>query len=303
MLHKQRNRGMKSSYKLIRLIVLTLACCPFESYADAVQGQINVMQFNLHNAVFSGDGAMARQEAVLMNEKQLDIITTEENSTPDQQPRNLLDYGLDKHYALCGGLNDASLFYNTNRWTCADAITFDVTPNVGFGAGKRQVTVGILQPKNPSLDPLILAATSHWCVTWSYNGQYSYCGSPDHNPNTAHLQDADTFSQQLDGLLAKPEYQSAFVIFGGDLNTMTPDESNALIEKMRGLNYLTANPYDENGKLKPTMGGTPDLIFYKDASSNNSNTLSLSGSEIDPMNHLSDHGGAVIALFNYMLTQ
>lgn len=261
------------------------------------------MQFNLHNSVFSGDGSQARAEAALMNSKQLDIITTEENSTPDQQPRNLLNYGLDNHFGLCGGLNDASLFYNTNRWTCEKAITFDVTPNVGYGAGARKVTVGVLQPKDPKKDPVVLAAASHWCVTWSWSGQYSYCGSPDHNPNTAHIRDAEIFNDQMSSLMAKPEYQSALAIFGGDLNSMSPDESINLVEKMRSFNILTANPYDQSGKLIPSMGGTPDLIFYKDASYNFVNKLLLTETALDPMNHLSDHWGAIVAKFNYSIVE
>ena len=74
---------------LSTLTFLSLSIYGAASQAAPIEGQIKVMQFNLHNSVFSGDGSQARAEAALMNSKQLDIITTEENSTPDQQPRNL----------------------------------------------------------------------------------------------------------------------------------------------------------------------------------------------------------------------
>ncbi len=285
---------------LPKLTLLLLTFLSATGQAASIEGQIKVMQFNLHNSVFSGDGSQARAEAALMNKKQLDIIMTEENSTPDQQPRNLLNFGLDKSFGLCGGLSDASLFYNTNRWTCEKAITFDVTPNVEFGAGPRKVTIGVLQPKNPKKDLLVLAATSHWCVTWSWSGHYSYCGSVDHNPNTAHMNDAEIFNKEMRSLMAKPEYQNALAIFGGDLNSMSSDESIKLVEKMRSFNFLTANPYDASGKLVPSMGGTPDLIFYQDASYNFANKLLLDKTALDPMNHLSDHWGAIVANFNYI---
>jgi len=223
---------------------------------------------------------------------------TEENSTPNQDPKNLLNFGLDaQKYDLCGGIQDASLFYNINRWTCSTSSTFDVTPNIGPGGGPRKVTVGVLIPKNPQTDPIVLAATSHWCVPW---GQ-STCeiATPE-----AHDNDAKIFSLTLENLMK--QYPTALVVFGGDLNSMSPPESDHLVEKMKSYGYPTANPYEDK-KLKPTMGGTPDLIFYKKVSENSKNTLALTQSFINPMLHnnvpLSDHWGAVIAKFTYSLTE
>lgn len=271
----------------------------------AANSAISVMQFNLHNIVFVDPGCplkqscRAFQETQIMNQGepskgivQYDLIMTQENSTPNQQPRNLLDHGLDsKKYALCGGIEDASLFYNVNRWECSRSVRFDVTPNVGPGAGPRKVLVGVLTPKNAEKDPTVLAVSSHWCVPW---GQSTCEGG---NTQDAHDKDAKTFSLYLDNMMK--QYPNAVLVFGGDLNSMSPPESSHLVKTMQGLGYETANPYDANNKLLPTMGGTPDLIFYKSHSENGAHTLVKDLSYINGMKNLSDHWGAVIATFNY----
>ncbi|GEM_PF-5759023 len=275
-----------------------LTACLFYFGSQAYAGTpIAVMQFNLHNIVFTNGNAY--KETDLMNQgdpkngiPQYDLIMTEENSTPNGDPRNLLNFGLNPlKYALCGTIQDASLFYNFHRWKCDHTITFDVIPNVGPGAGPRRVTVGILLPQTPASDPVILAATSHWCVPW---GSSTCQGG---NTQAAHDKDAATFSAQLATLIK--QYPKALVIFGGDLNSMSPPESSELVAKMQSYGYDTANPYDTNHKLIPTMGGTPDLIFYRKSSLDKSATLTLDTSFINDMQHLSDHYGAVIAKFSY----
>lgn len=280
-----------------KIIILPLISFILGSQVFADAGStISVMQFNLHNVVFTNGWAW--KETALMNKGdpqkgigQYDFMMTEENSTPDQQPRNLLDFGLDHaKYGLCGGIHDASLFYNITRWNCDHAVTFDVTPNA-HPDGSRKVTVGVLLPKLPNT-PVVLAATSHWCVPWGT----SNCKGE--NVPAAHAQDAITFSNQLKTLMSA--YPNALVIFGGDLNSMSQGESNTLVAQMKALGYETANPYDAaHQQLLPTMGGTPDLIFYKQTSLDQSSTLTLTTSFINDMQHLSDHWGAVIAKFSY----
>lgn len=291
----------------LKKIHLILTSCLIGLCLQANASTINVLQFNLHNAVFSDpnclsqDNCPARQEALLMNQGNYDLIMTEENSNPQQQPRNLLEgYGLDNiKYALCGVIQDASIFYNPNRWDCTVIYQFNVTSNTAVPGndGTRQVTVGLLIPKNPAVDPTILAAASHWCVRWGKG--YSVCVGND--PVQAHANDAKTVAKKLDALASI--YSNAIVIFAGDLNSKTPQDSDKIVADMKLLGYETANPYDAAKKLlftrqdADTPGHTPDLIFYKP-----SPMLKLDNSSINKMNGLSDHSG-VVAVFSYTHSQ
>lgn len=210
-----------------------------------------------------------------INEHNFDFIATQENDY------SLTDsiYKLDQKYKIAGSKEDASIFYDSSRWTLV-ANSRRTLPMTSDGGGPRVAVFS--QFKNLKSGEIIALATTHLCIAW---GGHADCVG---GQVAAHSKDARTISDFLDTYSAQAKIPT-FVT--GDFNNLQDNLNQAQIIESTFVNYGFSAVKSKGTFIGPTFGDSViDFVYFRQA------TLKSALLYTQAQGNPSDHS-AIVSMF------
>ncbi|STY31034.1 Uncharacterized protein conserved in bacteria [Legionella wadsworthii] len=185
-----------------------------------------------------------------INEHNFDFITTQEN---DYLLTESI-YKLNAKYKLAGIREDASIFYDSSRWSVVKNSQKTI-PMTSDGGGKRLAVFSKF--KNLKSGEVLAIGTTHLCIAW---GGHADCTGGQVKAHSEDVLKISKFIEEYSSQTRIPTFVT------GDFNNLQDNLNQAQILEATFVNYGLAAVKLNGTFLGPTFGNSIiDFIYFKDA--------------------------------------